>query len=179
MKLIPNELVTLFECWLSNCCTCVKWDNAKSQSFHISVGVRPGSVLSPCLFAIYLDDLTFRCLSVPGEAGSFVILYADDILLIAPSVCGLDNVMRICQLELDKLNMVINARKSCWLRIGARNNALCMPLSLTTGAIMPCVDEIRYLGIFIVRSRVLKCSLDHAKSLSTAQLMHFLQKSAA
>jgi len=27
------------------------------------------------------------------------------------------------------------------------------PLSLTTGAIIPWVDEIRYLGIFIVRSR--------------------------
>jgi len=41
--------------------------------------------------------------------GSCVILYADDILLIVPSVCGLDDVMRTCELELDKLDIVINA----------------------------------------------------------------------
>jgi len=71
--------------------------------------------------------------------------------------------MRTCELELDQLDMVINARESCCLRIGALNNALCMRLSLTTGAIILWFDEIRYLGIFIVRSRFYKCSIDHVK----------------
>jgi len=85
------------------------------------------------------------------------------ILLIAPSVCGIDDIMRTCKLELDKLDIVINTRKSCWLRIGARNSALCMPLSLITGAIISSVDEIKYLGIFYRALSLFKCSLDHAK----------------
>ena len=32
-----------------------------------------------------------------------------------------------------------------------------------TGAILPWVDELRYLDIFIVKSRKFRCSLEHAK----------------
>ena len=61
--------------------------------------------------------------------------------------------------------MVINIRKSCCLRIGPQNNALYLPVSLSDGTVISWVDEMRYLGIFIVRSRMFKCSLEHAKKL--------------
>ena len=35
--------------------------------------------------------------------------------------------------------------------------------SLSHGTVISWVDEMRYLGIFIVRSRTFKCSLEHAK----------------
>jgi len=60
-----------------------------SEPSHLSFGVRKGSVLSPYLFAVYLHDLTMTCLSVPGV---YIVLYADDILLIAPSVCGFEAI---------------------------------------------------------------------------------------
>jgi len=34
---------------------------------------------------------------------------------------------------------------------------------ISMGAIIPWMDEIRYLGVFIVRSRLFKCLLHHAK----------------
>jgi len=59
--------------------------------------------------------------------------------------------------------MVVNTRKSCCLRIGPRNNASCLPVSLSSGTVISWVNEMRYLEIFIVRSRKVKCSLEHAK----------------
>ena len=69
----------MLEFWLSGCYSCVKWFNDLSNLFPINFGVRQGSVLSPSLFAIYLDDLA-RSSSL--TRGMYVIMYADDILLI-------------------------------------------------------------------------------------------------
>ena len=50
--------------------------------FMVSSGVRQGSVLSPLLFAVYVDDIGKLHNS---RVGKFVVLYADDLLLLAPS----------------------------------------------------------------------------------------------
>ena len=76
--------------------------------FIVNFGVRQGAVLSPFLFAMYLDDLTRSPLLTRGM---FIVLYADDILLVAPSVCMLDKLLKICERELDLLDMVINVKK--------------------------------------------------------------------
>ena len=57
----------------------------------------------------------------------FIVLYAADILLISPSVCMLEKLVRICGHELDQIDMVINVKISCWLRIGQRNDFYVMP----------------------------------------------------
>ena len=70
--------------------------------FHVSNGVRQGSVLSPVLFAVYLDGLLAE-LSGSGVgcywgslfAGAFC--YADDIIvLLAPRASTLTTMLDIC-----------------------------------------------------------------------------------
>jgi len=95
--------------------------------------------------------------------GMFIVLYADDILLIAPSICMLDKLLKICERELDLLDMAINVKKFCCLRIGPRNNFSCSPISMSKGTVLPWVSEIRYLGIYIEQSTNFRCSIDHAK----------------
>ena len=158
-RFIPNELLSLLEFWLSSCHLRVKWDNAWSDPFHLGFGVSQGSVLSPDLFAVYLDDLTSSCSSLRGL---YIVLYADDILLIAPSMCGLQNLLRVCEDELVKIDMLVNTHKSYCLRIGPRHNNRCLSVLLSTGDIL-WVDEVRYLGVFIARSCSFKCSLEYAK----------------
>jgi len=59
--------------------------------------------------------------------------------------------------------MAINSKKSCCLRVGSRCDRPCNNLCTSGGHLIPWVDEMRYLGLFIVRSHIFKCSLDHAK----------------
>ena len=47
------------------------------------------------------------------------VMYADDILLLAPSVTALQKHLWVCEQELDSIDMVINAKKSSCMWIGA------------------------------------------------------------
>jgi len=58
---------------------------------------------------------------------------------------------------------VINSKKSFCLRIGQRHDVQCGQVISSSGQIIPWKNEIRYLGIYITRSREFKCSLDIAK----------------
>jgi hypothetical protein len=78
-KHLPVCLLELLEFWLSNSWSCIKWFDVYSSFFKVCFGVRQGSVISPFLFAVYLNDL------VDGRHNgrhSFVILYAGDILIL-------------------------------------------------------------------------------------------------
>ena len=134
-----------------------------SNLFPINFGVRQGSVLCPSLFAIYLDNLARSSLLTRGM---YVILYADYILLITPSICTLEKLLRICERELNLLDMVINVRKSCCVRIGPRNSTCCCSINIVNGPVIPWTDELRYLGVFIMPSRIFKCSLIHVKKIN-------------
>jgi hypothetical protein len=72
--------------------------------------------------------------------------------------------------------MLINTNKSCCMRIGPRFNVPCAYIMTLSGESLPWVEEIRYLGIYIVNFRHFKCSLDHAKRSFTDQPMLFLVK---
>lgn len=131
-----------------------------SQFFKLTFGVRQGSVLSPFLFAIYLDDIfDYRF----NDMSSFIILYADDIVLLAQSVGELQHILSVCERELSWLDMNINSKKSCCIRIGPRCNIKCNDITTSSGCSLPWVTEIRYLGIHITQSQLFKCSFDLAK----------------
>ena len=76
----------------------VKWGKEKSQLFRIQNGTRQGSVLSPALFSVYMDDLLL-CLRKSGVGcqvgGVFAgaVGYADDLLLLAPSRSGMQSML--------------------------------------------------------------------------------------
>ena len=79
--------------------------------------MRQGSVLSPFLFAIYLDDVAALCRS---ESKLFIILYADDILLLAPTLTALQKLVHVCEHELYLIDVAINFKICSCLRIGQR-----------------------------------------------------------
>jgi len=129
----------------------------------VNFGVRQGSVLSPFLYInIYLDDVAKLNDCVNRK---FIIVYADDILLIAQSVSELRSLLSACEKELITIDMKINVKKSCCMRVGRRCNANChVPMYKSAiGQYLPLVSEMRYLGIFVVKACSFICSFSHSK----------------
>ena len=114
---LPVPLLNMLELWFSISTTCVKWSSYVSHFFSLRAGVRQGGVLSPLLFSLIADSLIDKINSL--SVGCFismtncsVFLYADDILLLAPTVTGLQILLSVCEKELVNLDMRINVRKS-------------------------------------------------------------------
>ena len=126
----------------------------------LSFGVRQGSVLSALFFAVYINDLI---MSFPNNCGIYAILYADDILLISPTVCMLQNMFTICELELQALDLVINPKKSSCIRIGPRNDITCVRICSSSGVLLPWVKEMKYLGVAILSCRNFKISTEESR----------------
>ena len=127
-----------------------------------------GGVLSPYLFAIYVNDI-IEILQRSGLGCHYknvslcIFMYADDILLLAPSVNALQQMIYICENELELLDMVLNPKKTVCMRIGPRFNATCNNLCTGSGVNLIWVEMFRYLGVFLVSSREFRCSYDEAK----------------
>jgi hypothetical protein len=72
-------------------------------------------------------------------------MYADDILLLAPSVCELQNLLLKCEAELTRIGMSVNA-KSHAAYASAHDSLFHVPLSEQPMVWnYPLVSEIRYL----------------------------------
>ena len=80
----------------------VKLDGKKSSFFKLTNGTRQGSVLSPLLFSVYLDDLLveLRAMQLGCHIGGWwygAMGYADDLALLAPNREVLQKMVRVCE----------------------------------------------------------------------------------
>ena len=137
-----------------------------SKQFQILASVRQGGVLSPCLFAVFIDSIVCK-LRLAGDGASICrhylgcMLYADDIMLVCNSITAMQRTLDIFSRETEMLDFSFDTAKSVALGIGPRFKHACAPLVLA-GASLEYVHQNKYLGLLLKASRKLKCSFDQA-----------------
>ena len=91
---VPMCIVRLLLSWYRQQTMQVKWGTNYSFPFTVTNGVRQGGVLSPYLFAVYLDELSIQLGS--ARVGCIVgimivnhLMFADDICVFSHSISRL------------------------------------------------------------------------------------------
>jgi hypothetical protein len=87
--------------WYSNQQINVRWKQVTTSSFYMKNGTRQGSLLSPYLFSVYMRDVTdcvvnSRLGCHAGGKPACIILYADDIVILAPTWTAQQKLLNLC-----------------------------------------------------------------------------------
>ena len=152
---VPLCSLNLLIYWYSNLTSVVKWNDIYSFSFSVDSGVRQGGVLSPHLFAIYVNELILKLRKL--KVGCHVIdiflasiVYADDICLIAPCRSSLQLLLDTCEKYGLSWCLTYNPSKSRIMQFG--NDEMKSNFTMY-GNSLQCVNEYKYLGVIIVAGK--------------------------
>jgi len=105
--------------------------------FHVSSVCPMGSVRADYYGYSCLQSILIVCTSKKMLAWmhhyvavyEYLLMYADDIVLLAPSISALQDLLHICEVELAWLDMSLNTSKSIGMRIGPRHKHKCCELT--------------------------------------------------
>ena len=148
---------------------CVKLAGKKSDEFTIINGTRQGSVLSPLLFSVYLDDLLkeLRKRQLGCHIGGVwmgACGYADDLALLAPSRDVLQGMLNICESYALEHNLVFStdpvaarSKTKCVYFCGRQGRGVRYPANVRLhGKDLPWVETVQHLGHNLHQT----CSMD-------------------
>lgn len=148
---VPPKIVDLFEFWYSNQTNQVKWDNALSATYRLTSGVRQGGLTSPVLFSLYVNELIGELSRTRvgchiGRQCLNNLSYADDMVLLSPSVKGLRKLISVCENYAARHNLTYNVNKTEVMIFRHDNSPVRMlPITLY-GSDLRVVNKFKYLG---------------------------------
>ena len=101
--------------------TCVRIPEGElTEFFECTVGLKQGCNLSPTLFSLFINSLSNIMTSkgkhglqlLPGLIELFILLFADDIVLMSLTPVGLQNQLNVLKSCCDNLNLQVNEEKT-------------------------------------------------------------------
>lgn len=149
---MPTELYHLFKFWYVNQVNVVRWSNAYSDPYRLECGVRQGGVSSPKLFNLYINALIEELSST--HVGCHIddvclnnLSYADDMVLLSASPCGLGQLLGICEQFASSHGLIYNVKKSECMVFQVRGKHLPpVPPIRLYGTPLDRVESFKYLG---------------------------------
>ena len=99
---------------------CVRDKCVYSDFFKCPRGVKQGCLLSPQLFSFFINELATEIVKggkhgvqmIPNAAELFLMLFADDVVLLSDSVVGLQNQINLLKENSDRLHLTVNLDKT-------------------------------------------------------------------
>ena len=160
---IPLIYVRILLFWYMYQTFCV--GNITSTLFNVSNGVRQGGMLSPYLFAVYVDDLSVMLNLSNTGLNMYTcmykmlnhIFYADDLCIMSASPAGLQYILNICEKYASDNDIVFNGKKSVCIVFKPDRYKLKSPDIVLDGAKLEYVENAKHLGVILNK----KCQDDN------------------
>ena len=157
----------------------MKWGSAHSPMTQLFSGIRPGGILSPFLFSIYVDSVLKSL--IHSELGCYIkgiccnsLMYADYLLLITISLDHLQRLVDICSSEFDSIGMIINADKTACIRIGPRHANKVVSITVNAKQV-DWKSEFKHLVVYVTSGSRFNCNLQIPRQKSRSRFSGLLK----
>jgi hypothetical protein len=154
---IPTQHWTLLLNWYRSTRAVVRWNGTLSYFFNISRGMKQGSLLSPTLFNVFLDDLLVELKNT--DAGIRIddmflnsCAYADDVTVFSASIPGLQLLMNVSSSYAKKWRFSFSTRKTKCIILG-KQLTKSTPVWFLNGQEINISEEVDILGVALSTNR--------------------------
>ena len=137
--------------WYKSLLSVVKWNSNFSHEFSVKKGTKQGSIISPSLFNIFIDDLLIELHQCDtgvrvGKHKFNSSAYADDIHLLNLTMPGLQRLIDVCYKYSKKWRFNFGLKKTKCL-ISGKYTLKCEPSWTLGGKSVENVDSMEILGV--------------------------------
>ena len=184
---IGQKMYTCIKNMYTNIKSCVFVNNKYSPMFPCEVGLREGESLSPILFSFYMNDLyryldekcnnvpvvDYECDQVTYYLRTFLLMYADDTILLSESKKGLQELLNAYTCYCNNNRLRVNVQKTKIVVFGRSTRK---PKCYIGNEELEVMSNFKYLGITISNkgryTSSIKDNVNKARKAFFAQMRH-------
>ncbi|KAK3528654.1 hypothetical protein QTP70_007199 [Hemibagrus guttatus] len=147
----------------------VRIASCKSDLFPVHVGLRQGCSLSPVLFIVFMDRISRYSQGLEevqfGDHRISSLIFADDVVLLAPSSLDLQHALWRFAAECEAAGMSVSTSKSEAMVLDRKKVACTFQVG---EEFLPQVEEFKYLEVLFTSEGRMDPEIDRRISASTA-----------
>lgn len=138
--------------------TCILWEGICTEERIKAKGIKQGCPLSPYIFTLIIQDILreikkkypkINLLEPDNDKLPVIIVFADDILIIAKSLKEIEDIVKILKTELEKIGLEVNNNKSqIMIREPISDRNIPKQVNID-GEDYEVVNNMRYLGTYL------------------------------
>ena len=125
--------------------------------FLCPVGLKQGEICSPVLFSLFINELSNEIIKngkhgiqmIPDLLEIFILLFADDVILISDTVSGLQNQLNVLWETANRLSLVVNLDKSNIIVFRNGGHIAACEKWMYGHNMIKIVNVYKYLGVFL------------------------------
>ena len=134
---------------------CVRDKCSYSDYFACPGGVKQGCLLSPLMFSFFINELAIEVSKtgkhgiqlIPDTIEIFLLLFADDVILLSNTIIGLQNQLDSLKREADRLYLTVNLEKTNIMVFRMGGHLAAREKWLYGNAVVKVTNAYKYLGM--------------------------------
>jgi hypothetical protein len=159
-----QAVVSIYKTVLS----CVRIEDRLTEFFECPVGLRQGCIMSPVAFSLFINELASAVDNrgmhgiqfLPGLVELYLLLFADDIVLLSYTAMGLQNQINVLAESCKNLHLTINNEKTKVMVFRKGGFLGKNEKWKLNGKLLDVVNEYNYLGFVFTTKISMKRGVD-------------------